>query len=82
MKILPLFVRASRLPMRRSEEKMEEEVKEEVELTVAAIAGGDGVLIEETNELRSCCVRPILATEAESVSEAMMEGLKCQKTSE
>lgn len=67
LKILPFFVRGSRLPMRRSEEKTEEEV--EVEEAKAAA----GVLIEEIKELKSCA-RPVRPFEdaAESASVVML----------
>jgi hypothetical protein len=66
LKILPFFVRGSRLPM-RSEEKTEEEV--EVEEAKAAA----GVLIEEIKELKSCA-RPVRPFEdaAESASVVML----------
>ena len=67
LKILPFFVRGSRLPMRRSEEKTEEEV--EVEEAKAAA----GVLIEEIKQLKSCA-RPVRPFEdaAESASVVML----------
>lgn len=55
LKIFPFLVRTSRLPMRSSEDKTEEEEVEEVKEVeqTAANAGDDNVLIEETNEVRS-----------------------------
>ena len=81
LKILPFLVRGSRLPMSRSEEKMEEEEEavevevEEDETAAATTAGGenDDTLIEEARELKSF-PRPVCRhAGAERASAVMIE---------